>query len=154
MFWRLVFLAKHRAGFLDMGRDITVIGTVWRNDGTSDDGDTCFSVIPDDSHLWAVYMAGRHTSEAPAEMSASLHCEVAPWSSPALHRQALALRPGDRVQVTGRWGYDGVHTGRGVLWDVIAAIFGHGPDMVNGWLELHPVESIDPVPTAAKIGFC
>jgi hypothetical protein len=138
LFWRLIFVLKHRAGFISLGPVMTT-GVVWKNDGTSDDGDTCFSIVPDDVGLCLVL--GKYTSDSPAEKLLSLHCEVSPWMPRELHDQALALKPGDRVSIRGNWAYDGVHLGRGTVIDVLAAIVGHGPSR-SGWAEIHPVTGI------------
>jgi hypothetical protein len=54
------------------------------------------------------------------------------------------LKVGDRVFVSGAWGYDGVHVNN---WPMIIqiplALIRHQPDMVNGWFEIHPVAMLE-----------
>jgi hypothetical protein len=143
IFWRFIFWAKHRAGFLDLGSDIMVTGVVqWTDYGKNPDGDCTFNLLPDAGSEWVnTTFGGRRTTENP-DYPNTIHCEIAPWQrmSPEV---TARLRPGVRVRVMGRWGFDGVHTGKGTFVDVLYAIFGHGPDMINGWCEIHPVKSLD-----------
>ena len=79
-----------------------------------------------------------HAVDVPA-----LHCEIVPWDREETREVWGALKPGDRVRVKGRWGFDGVHTGKGKVADVFLAIIRHQPNMNDGWFEIHPVEELE-----------
>lgn len=150
-FWRVVFWWKHRAGFIDLSRDVVVTGVVWRkDDGPSDDGDYCFSIVPDPEFGWTVVtFGGRITSESPDEQKMSLHCEVPPWYSD-LYPAVADLKVGDHVRVYGRWGYDGVHTHSPMWLEILKALVGHGPDVDGGWCEIHPVTKIEKLASSSS----
>ena len=95
----------------------------------------------------AVRMMSRDNTTTSASMPPvtvpSLHCEVEPWASAELVAAFRTLRIGDRVRVTGRWGFDGVHTGRPEWVEVLLAVVRHMPNVREGWFECHPVERIE-----------
>lgn len=113
------------------------------------DGDRNFNVRLDDigpdglpQARWITGFGGRLTTEDPA-VGPSLHCEVPPWGDPVAQARYDALRVGDRVRVTGRRGFDGVHTGRAEWVEVLLALVRHGPAVQTGWFEAHPVTALD-----------
>lgn len=142
LFWRVVFFwKKWRAGWLDMGQVITVRGVVARVDRPGLDGDGNFDLIVDPEFSWTTTLGQRQTFCPPMRVPA-LHCEVEPWAPPGLVATFGSLLVGYRVEVTGRWGFDGVHTGHSEPVEVALAIIGHAPNMRAGWFECHPVTSI------------
>lgn len=141
--WRFVFWYKHRAGFLDLGRDAVVRGTIVKIDSqTSPDGDFCFSIEPDPGYRWAVTAFGGRLTTEDERFPGTLHCEVSPWTRHLVDNVLPKLALGTRVEVAGRWGYDGVHTHAPLWLDILRAIPGHAPDMAGGWCEIHPVTVI------------
>lgn len=137
LWWRLVWVMKHRGGYVDLGRDIAIAGTV-RSVEASSDGDLVFNLEPDAADDWAITtFGGRRTSENPA-YPATLHCEVVPWDRGRFTAPAV----GARLRVSGRWGYDGVHGGHGMFIDALRCLFGATP-VLDGWCEIHPVSKIE-----------
>jgi len=141
--WKFVFWWKHRTGFVDMGRRVTAVGTVIAKDpGISSDGDRNFDVRLDHGQEWMITgMGGRLTSADPA-IGPSIHCEVEPWASDEVKARCDKMRIGDRVLVTGRWGFDGVHVGRPMWLEIVLALVRHQPNLQEGWFEVHPVERL------------
>lgn len=138
-FWRFVFFWKRLTGFVDLKQTITVTGRVIQVGPNDIDGDLNFDVDLDPGQAkWITGFGGRLTSAA-ADGTPSMHCEIPPWASGALRALGESLRAGDRVAVTGAWGFDGVHTGRAEWLEVLLAILRHGPNVREGWLEIHPV---------------
>jgi len=149
LFGRIVFAAKHRAGFIDMGLDVEFTGlAVHQDGGNNEDGDWCFEVVPDSEWAWLVRFGNRETA-ALGRYVGALECEVMPCQREALLPALLELKQrltaGQlvRVRVAGRWGYDGVHDNQPEWLQVLYALWGHGPDAVNGWLEVHPVTKLE-----------
>lgn len=141
-FWRLVFWWKKRTGWIDLGQTIIITGTVVGFDPPDLDGDGNFDVKLDPGFdRWITGFGGRLTTENEA-LGPSIHCEVPPWSSANLRDRFAGLRLGDRVQVTGAWGFDGVHTGRPEWLEVLLALVRHEPNVLDGWFEIHPVTEI------------
>lgn len=143
MWWRFVFWWKKRTGFIDFKEDIEVVGTV-TGAFTARDGDVTFNVWPDDEYLWSVTWYG-------GRLKTKLHCEVVPWM-PECKALAADLKVGDRVRVCGAWGFDGVHTRKRwkvwhhYVWEVLAAVFRHQPNVHDGWFEIHPVTRLERLP--------
>jgi hypothetical protein len=143
LFWRLVFFWKKRTGWIDLKQEIEVTGTVINAEVPGLDGDGNFDVELDPGQeRWITGFGGRLTFE-PGAGRPSLHCEVEPWASPSLKGTFTSLRVGQRVRVRGSWGFDGVHIGVAELIEVLAAIVRHGPNVHDGWFEIHPVKSIE-----------
>lgn len=142
-FWRLVFWWKRRTGFLDLGRDVVATGTVIRVDEPGTDGDGNFDVQLDVAQDWLITGFGGRLTACPPVTEPSLHCEVEPWAPAALQNAFAALRVGDRVRVAGRWGFDGVHTGRSMPVEILLALLRHEPNVHEGWFELHPVTALE-----------
>ncbi len=142
LWWRLVFWAKHRTGFLDMGRDVTVTGVVLKVEPPGTDGDGNFDVRLEAGQESLIMMGGRLTT-ADEALGPAIHCEVEPWADAVLRARFAALRVGDRVHVAGRHGFDGVHTGRAEWLEVLLALVRHQPNVRDGWFEIHPVTELD-----------
>ena len=140
LWWRFVFWWKHRAGFIDLQREITIEGVVvWtQGDAANPDGDFCFNVRPDAAYRWCVTAFGGRVTQENPDYPGTLHCEVAPW----LPIDVSAVRVGTRVRVSGRWGFDGCHLGGAEWIDVLRGIIGHRPQIESGWLESHPTYSV------------
>ena len=144
-FWRLVFWWKRRTGWIDLCEVVTATGVVVGIDAPGADGDGSFDItVDDDQRRLITGFGGRITTADPA-LYPSLHCEVEPWASDALRAAFTTLEVGDRVRVTGRWGFDGVHTGQSLWLEVLLALVRHAPNVRDGWFEIHPVESIEHV---------
>jgi hypothetical protein len=142
-FWRFVWWWKHRTGFLDLGETLLVTGTVIRVDAPGADGDGNFDLRLDaGQERWITGFGGRLTC-APPVTEPSLHCEVEPWAPPDLRAMFGRLQVGDRIAVTGAWGFDGVHTGRSMLAEILLAVARHQPNVRQGWFEAHPVIRIE-----------
>lgn len=139
--WRFIFWWKHRCGFVDLGRTITITGTVVSMEDTNkQDGDRTFNVKPDSGYEWCITGVGGILTTEDDKYPATLHCEIVPWKP-----IDIDLHVGDKVRVTGRWGLDGCHLGKGWAWDVFMGIIGHGPNMsASGtyWMEIHAVDSV------------
>ena len=88
---------------------ITVTGTVKDCVHSATDGDVCYDLL--------------------AEDGTQFHCELTPCQSSDLHKTAMALKVGDKVQVSGTKTFDPPHR---ILWKKFN----------GGNLEIHPVESI------------
>lgn len=141
-FFQLVFWWKKRTGWIDFEETIGVTGTVMSTHVASD-GDVTFNVWPDDEFLWSITWYG-------GKVLTKLHCEVPPWISEDIRKAARSLTKGDRVRVTGQWGFDGVHSGRGYkdtwyrfIWEIILAVARHQPNVHEGWFEIHPVTKLE-----------
>lgn len=146
-FWKMVWWWKHQTGFMDLGKDVTVEGVVvWTDYGKNPDGDFTFNLKMDAAFAWANNAFGRQTSEDPANYPDTIHCEIPPWGRSALAQGLAQIRPGARVRVTGRWGFDGVHTGRSEFVEVLYALWRHQPNVGQGWCEIHPVTAIEFLP--------
>lgn len=141
--WRVVFWWKRQTGWLDLGETIAATGTVIEVDAPGADGDGNFDLLLDAGQERLITgMGGRLTSGARSGVP-SLHCEVEPWAARDVLQTFGALRVGDRVRVTGWWGFDGVHTGRAEWAEVLLAVVRHMPAVGTGWFEVHPVERIE-----------
>ena len=144
--WKLIFAYKHLTGFLDLGRNIEVTGTVLNVEDSSD-GDFCFNLALDLEYSWANLVFGRHTTENP-KYPDSLHCEITPWDRFMFTELLPRIKPGVRVRISGRWGFDGVHVhpSKTGFWaevlEVIYALIRHQPNVLEGWAECHPVKSL------------
>lgn len=138
---RLVFWFKHRGGFVDLGVEVLVTGTIVGTEFNAEDGDHCFDLRLDP---WCAHMnisfGGKHTTETP-EHPDTLHCEIVPWVTAVVVGNPIV---GSRVEVVGRWGYDGVHTGSAAR-DFLRCVFGGAPSP-DGWLEIHPVVLVRVLP--------
>jgi hypothetical protein len=148
LFWKFIFLWKHRIGYLDLGKDLDITGVVASIEYNPEDEDLTFNLQPDaEWSLVTTSFGGRKTTEDP-KYPDTIHCEVAPWKRNVFVGGdytwgRMNLTPGTRVRVKGRWGYDGVHTNKGLLIDVWLALRGHGPNPDYGWCEIHPVTLIE-----------
>lgn len=142
LLWRLVFWWKQRTGWIALERGVTATGTVVRVDPPGADGDGNFDLLLDEGQDRLITGFGGRLTSAPPVTIPSLHCEVERWAPNDLRRDFAALRPGDRVEVEGDHGFDGVHLGRSMLWEVIVALVRHQPRVDTGWFELHPVTAI------------
>lgn len=138
--FKFVFWWKKRTGFIDFKQEIEVVGTVTKTH-IARDGDITFDIVPDPEYTWSITSFG-------GNVLSKLHCEVVPWlDGPKL--TAILLNPGDRVRVRGAWGFDGVHTRRDwkvwyhYVWEIVAAVARHQPNVIDGWFEIHPVREIE-----------
>lgn len=138
-FWRIVFWWKRRTGWLDLGKDIFVSGTVINLTPPDIDGDRNFDVRLDSVYDWYITGFGGRRTRDPGASEASMHCEIPPWADVSLKSTYDGLKVGDRVTVRGRWGFDGVHLGRSMWIEVLAALVRHMPNVNDGWFEIHPV---------------
>lgn len=144
LFWRLVFFWKKRTGWIDMGQEIVVTGTVINVEVPGLDGDGNFDVRLDPEHEHRIVGFGGRLTFEPAAGAPSIHCEVEPWADRQLRDRFLTLQVGQRVCVRGSWGFDGVHLGFSFFpLEVVAALIRHQPNVSDGWFEVHPVTSID-----------
>jgi len=144
-FWKVVFWYKHKTGFMDLGHDIEVIGTVqWTDGGINGDGDFTFNLKLDPDYSWANYAFGRHTSEDPLLYPDTIHCEITPWMRDSF-TTLDSIKPGQRLRVAGRWGFDGVHVGKAEWIEVVYALWRHQPNIIDGWCEIHPVTKVEPI---------
>lgn len=148
----LILRGKRRCGFLDLGKDVTVVGNVTAFDPGGGDGDVCFNVKVEQGYEYLLQYKGRDTSESgkPGE----LHCEFMPCSQFGAIKKKLdeviaLCQQGHqpRVRIAGRWSYDGVHTTNwaqdGLTFkEVWACLMGHAADEANGWTEIHPATDI------------
>lgn len=144
--WRLVFWWKRGTGWVDLGRVVTAVGTVIEVDLPGPDGDGNFDIVLDPNQTWLITGFGGRLTSCPPIYRPALHCEVEPWAGDYLAAMFRRLRIGDRVQVTGRWGFDGVHTGRAMWLEILLALVRHGPNIRQGWFEIHPVETLEILP--------
>jgi len=145
VFWSLIFKAKHRCGFLDLGKDVEIIGIITDTNvdtGNMDD-DACFNVLPDPGYEWLLYYKDRKTAD-------TLHCEFMPCQQQEpllslLKDVAKRFRNGEkfRVRIWGRHGLDGVHTGSSEFVEILKCIWGHGPNEVTGFCEIHPAMGLE-----------
>jgi hypothetical protein len=143
-FWKLIWHWKHKSGFIDLGKDIEVVGTIlWTDYGNNTDGDFTFNLKLDPEYSWANLAFGRHTSEDPVNYPDTLHCEIVTWMRAQFANELPKIKLGVRVKISGRWGFDGVHTGRAEWIEVVLALIRHQPNVSQGWLELHPVGKIE-----------
>lgn len=141
LWWRLVFWWKKRTGWVDFGREITVYGTVTELIPPDTDGDRCFNVKLDDGYIDYAQLGGKDMTES--GRAKEIHCEIPPWSADWLKETYDDLRVGDRVNVVGAWGFDGVHYKNWSLWiQIPLALWRHQPDFRNGWFEIHPVREL------------
>lgn len=142
LFWRLVFFWKKRTGWMDLRQEIEVTGIVINVEVPGLDGDGNFDVELDPGQeRWITGFGGRQTFE-PGAGRPSIHCEVEPWADQTLKSAFLSLKAGQRVRVRGSWGFDGVHLGTSEWIEVLAALLRHGPNVHDGWFEIHPVTSV------------
>lgn len=140
--WRIIFFWKKRTGWIDLGREIEVTGTVAKLESNSD-GDRSIALRLDEGQeQWITGFGGRLTT-GDRSVGPSLHCEVVPWSDDSLRTVHGSLRIGDRVRVRGAWGFDGVHLGVWFPFEVLLALVRHGPNVHEGWFEIHPVTSLE-----------
>lgn len=141
-FWKVVWWWKHRTGFVDLHRDVTAVGRVLSLRSSSD-GDALLNIELDAEHMWLTPPTGALAKYG------HLHCELPPWVRGPVRNVYATLRPGDRVAVTGRWGFDGVHLlpDHWPSWlfpiEVLAALWRHQPNFRDGWFEIHPVTGIE-----------
>lgn len=144
LFWRGVFRWKKLSGWIDMGETIEVTGTVITMIPPSVDGDMTFNVKLDPGlDKYITGFGGRLTWQSDAA-EPSIHCEIEPWAEDALHQRYRQMKVGDRVRVTGAWGFDGVHTtGRPMWLEILTALIRHQPNVREGWFEIHGVAELD-----------
>lgn len=144
VFWKFVWFWKRQTGWLDLDQIIEVTGTViTTSKDLSGDGDIRFNVLLDDDYIWTITgFGGRLTREGSAN-EPSLHCEITPWDKDKFDNVWQNVEVGSRVRIKGRWGFDGVHTGKGAVADVFLAIIRHQPNTKDGWFEIHPVEELE-----------
>lgn len=142
LWWKFVFWWKHRTGFISLG-PVVAVGTVMSLRSSSD-GDRLLNIDLDPDYTFLTPKGiGRDRSFG------KLHCELVPWIRGEVVEAFDSLQPGDRVSVTGTWGFDGVHLlAEDAPWytfplEVLAAIFRHQPNVRDGWFEIHPVEKIE-----------
>ncbi len=142
LLWKVVFWWKKRTGFIDMKETIEVVGTVL-SAHSSEDGDRTFDVRLDPEYnRYITGFGGRLTQDVGAT-EPSLHCEVVPWNSDEVKATFDSLAVGDRVRVKGEWGFDGVHVGTNMVFEVILALVRHQPNVHDGWFEIHPVTELE-----------
>lgn len=149
LWWRVVFWWKRRTGWIDLGERITAIGTVIQVGPNDLDGDLNFDVQLDAGQERLITGFGGRLTSAADSGAPSLHCEVSPWAPAALRAAAGALQVGQRVRVSGAWGFDGVHTGRAEWVEVLLALVRHQPAVRTGWMECHPVDALEVLPAIA-----
>ena len=142
LLWRAVFWWKRRTGWIVLAPRVSVVGTVTATESNSD-GDVTFDIEVDGEYDWLV------TGMGDVNML-DMHCETVPWLAESIQDQARGLSEGDRVCVTGQWGFDGVHTSPDYdrtwyrfAWEIFLALWRHQPNMKYGWFEIHPVEKIE-----------
>lgn len=144
LWWRLVFWWKKRTGWMDFGQQITVYGTVVELIPPDIDGDRCFNLALAGNYSRYAELGDEYRTESGRD--AEIHCEVPPWSGAPLKAIYDGLKAGDRVKVTGAYGFDGVHVRNWPLWiQIPLALWRHQPDFRNGWFEIHPVTAIEHV---------
>lgn len=142
--WRIVWWWKHRTGFVDMGEDVAATGVIAAVEvGRSSDGDQNFDLRLDPGQERLITGMGGRLTTAHPEIGPTIHCEVPPWAPADVQAAAFALAVGQHVRVSGRWGFDGVHTGRPAWQEVILALWRHQPNHAGGWFEIHPVTRIE-----------
>jgi len=144
--WRIVFWWKKKTGWLDLGKQIEVTGTIIAIDmnvtGWFNDGDVCFNVKLDPGQeQYVTGFGGRLTTESDTDSTPAIHCEITPWMRDQFKWQQLAV--GKRVRVAGAWGFDGVHTGKSEWLEVLYALVRHMPNVNAGWFEIHPVQKLE-----------
>lgn len=145
LWWKLVFWWKKRTGWLDLGEMIEITGTVITRIPPDVDSDQTFNVRLDPGLGYEKYITGfggRLTWE-PDATEPSIHCEIEPWAEAGLHSTYAHMKIGDRIRVKGAWGFDGVHLGRAMWIEILAALIRHQPNMKQGWFELHPVVELE-----------
>jgi len=143
LFWRFVFFWKKLTGMIDMREVITITGVVINVEDPDLDADRNFDVELDPGQDEYITGFGRRLTFQRSAGCPSMHCEIPPWMSQSLRDQGAALRVGDRVSITGNWVFDGVHTGRSVILEVVLAVIRHQPNVRNGWFEIHPVTKVE-----------
>jgi hypothetical protein len=138
--WKFVFWWKKRTGFIAFF-PVTAAGTVLSLRSSSD-GDALLNI-----ELYGDYL--NLTPELIGDYThhGRLHCELPPWIRGEVRDVYAQVKVGDRVEVSGEWGFDGVHLFEEKKWwlfplEVLAAIFRHQPNVRDGWFELHPVTEI------------
>lgn len=141
-FWKFVFWWKKRTGFIYLG-PVVAVGTVVSL-RSSNDGDALLNINLDKEYLWLTPKGiGRRRSIG------KLHCEIPPWVRGRVREVYSTLKEGDRVSVSGEWGFDGVHViAEYPPWymfpiELLMAVFRHQPNVQDGWFEIHPVENLE-----------
>lgn len=143
---------KRRCGFVDLGRDVEVVGRVVGYDPGGGDGDVCFNVVADGPYAFLRFYKGRDTTEG---TPGTIHCEFTPCAQLGALRALLdevvrRCAAGEQpvVRIRGRWSYDGVHSNDwktdGLTFkEVWSCLVGHGANELDGWTELHPATDIE-----------
>lgn len=149
--WKVVFWWKKQTGWLDMGQNVEVTGTIIAVDmnitGFLNDGDVCFNVKLDPGQdQWITGFGGRLTTESDTDPTPSIHCEITPWDRSKFDGKWQQLAVGKRVRVKGAWGFDGVHAGINEYLEILWALVRHQPYVKTGWFELHPVQELEYLP--------
>lgn len=143
LWWKIVFWWKKRTGWIDLGQVIEVTGIVVERVPPDADGDMTFNVRLDPGQeKYITGFGGRLTAEDDS-VGPSLHCEIEPWAIADLRTTYAAMRVGDHVRVRGAWGFDGVHLGRAMWIEILAALVRHMPQVQTGWFEIHPVQMLE-----------
>ena len=148
----IILYGKRRCGFLDLGKNVEVVGTVVGVDPGGGDGDVCFNVITEPGYEWLRFYKGRDTTEG---TPGTIHCEFMPCSQfGEVYKKCTEVidkyNAGQkvRVRIKGRWSYDGVHTNNwktdGLTFkEVWACLLGHGTNEQDGWTEIHEAKEIE-----------
>lgn len=151
-FWKAVFWWKRQTGWLDLGQVVTCTGEIVAVDintvGPGNDGDVCFNVLldPGQEDLITTFGGGLTNEDKSGHTLPSIHCEITPWDRPKFDGLWQQIAVGKRVLVSGRWGFDGVHTGKPQWLEVLYALVRHMPNVKDGWFEIHPVQHLEFLP--------
>lgn len=144
IFWKFIWFWKKQTGWIDLDKVIEITGTVvTTSKDLSGDGDIRFNVVLDDPYKWAITGFGGRLTHEGAASEPSIHCEITPWDREKFDSIWQKVEVGSRVRVKGRWGFDGVHTGKGPVVDVLLGFLRHQPNINDGWFEIHPVEEFE-----------
>jgi hypothetical protein len=139
----IVFEQKKRCGFLDLGQQVTAVGTV-KSTRTHTDGDQSLNIRLDPGYEQLLFYQGRKTRNY-------LHVEFMPCErgykdvNVVLEAVKQRFEAGEkiRVSITGRWAYDGVDH-RGKWRDQLGrCLGGRKADPELGWTEIHPAYHIE-----------